>query len=271
MELLMSGKFSFIAKSEKEPKEVEVECCSCELENLDKEDTKANWIDCGSYWLLDAPQKSKIWKETRLKLLTASNVAYALNLAPQFHKPEDIAEVIRKGIEKTEINEHISRGIEREPMGCRFYRSQKQCKVKHIGLAVPKWDTRIGGSTDGIPLILKDGKYVDDGGSIEIKAPRYMYPKIVNYVRSTSKPKDFEHIYITHRVQMMTNSRILERKQCDYIVYAPDYEDVEENAIGGFIQTYPYDQEEWEPIYEEICDFFDTWLPGYKSGIVFPG
>lgn len=259
----------------------DIELCSCEI-NEDLNNYTNKWIDMGNYWLLDSPQKSDIWKNARLKLLTASNIGYAIGLAPHFKKPEEIAEPIRKGLEKYTDNEHTRRGIEREPQNCHFYRVQKKCRVKHIGLCVPKWDTRIGGSVDGLPefiikkiinenngAVVEYKRYEDSEGVVEYKSPEFMYTEIVNYVRSSNKPDNYEHIEITHRVQMMSNMRILKRKWTDYSVYVPDFNDIEEEPIEGFIQRYPYDQEEWNSIYDGINEFFDTWLPGYKSNIKF--
>jgi hypothetical protein len=241
-----------------------IELCSCEMEEKEGENIK--WVDCGSCWLLDAPQKSKTWLKIRAKLLTASNVGFAIGKAQDYNTRESIAERIRKQLEGGVDNEHTRRGIELEPHACRFYRSTRKCRVKHTGLVIPKQYTRIGGSVDGIP-IFSDDKL--NNGLVEYKAPNGMYASIINYVRSSNKPKNYKHIQKIHRCQMMTNMRILGKEWCDYVAFAPDFKGVEEEPIEGFIQRYPYDEIKWTKIYHKINEFFDEFLPGYKSNIIF--
>src|SRR5579885_3158777 len=133
----------------------------------------AEWKDCGSYWLNTCPQCSPGWEAARKGRFTASRFGYGIGANPKFATPKRVALEIT-GIIKPDVDaQHqimMSEGIRLEPEARQYYESKYKVKVEQVGLAVPKWDPRIGASVDGL---------VGEEGCIEIKCVQRMYRPIL--------------------------------------------------------------------------------------------
>ena len=125
-----------------------------------------SWIDCGTYWLNSSPQGTPIWHGAREYRVTASNFAVAAGWAPEKCTPDELADDI------TELrNANFQRrqrgygiGTETEPDARSWYEQTTGVTVKEVGLAVPKWNIRIGASLDG--------EVLGTNGAIESSVPR---------------------------------------------------------------------------------------------------
>lgn len=139
-------------------------------------------------------------------------------------------------------------GTLNEPIARQWYEKECGVKVEEIGLAVPKWDMRIGASTDG--MVIGTDKI------IEIKCPNKMYEPLKAHrlmKKMGMKPEKFHHSHIfdSHYAQMQGTMAVLGKKWCDYVVYTPtdvNVEEVEFNPdywnnylyprLDSFIRTY---------------------------------
>lgn len=212
-------------------------------------ETTVAWLDCGTYWLSTAPQSSVLWDNTRKYRLTASKFASALGLTPQFDTPDDTADYIlgiRKKTFTLKSQRLMALGVRDEPLGRNAYSKIYSVEVKEVGLAIPKYDLRIGSSVDGI---------VGTDGTIEIKRTEALYSPIESFLDNkacgwTPPPFYHEHIYDSHHLQMQGGLEILNRKWCDYVVISPP-----QNRI--FIYRVQRDKNYWETfIYPGIQKFF---------------
>ena len=209
-----------------------------------------NWKDMGTYWLninkqsTSASAKRHGWGPKRL--LTCSNFATAAGHNTRFSSPADLAynmitekrEPILEDHEKT----NIERGIRNEPIARELYERIYGVKVIEVGLAVPKFDIRIGTAVDGM---------VDDDGCIEIKCPAYIYPKLKHM--SNGDPKT--RIYSSHYDQMQGSMAICNRKWCDYIVYG-----VEEGKL--YVERVSFDHKYWhDDLYPKLTNFIEYVMP----------
>jgi hypothetical protein len=135
-------------------------------------------------------------------------------------------------------------------------------KVLEVGLAVPKFDPRIGMSPDGIVTGGTGGANYVGGtngtgtfvGLIEIKCPQKFYRPLAEY-ESNGKPysKDFQHIWRSHYAQMQMGMQIFNKEWCDYIVYC-----IPENRV--FIERIPRNREYWEELYSKVKVFINDIL-----------
>lgn len=116
--------------------------------------------DCGLYWLSNSIQGTTKWKNERKNRLTASNFGAAIGQS-KFETPDSVREKMNGKIVPT--NAAMEHGIKYEPIVRKNYEKIMRVKVREVGLAVPKWDTRIGASADGL---------VGNDGMIEIKCPQ---------------------------------------------------------------------------------------------------
>src|SRR5579883_2100274 len=120
------------------------------------------WEDRGCYWVHQAAQGTDAWKTSRLGRVTASMAFSTTGDYNKFyppHLPDDptglisVAKIIA-GIEEKEFTDEakarMKHGSVTEPLARDWYSKEKGVEVVEIGLAVPKWDLRIGASTDGI-------------------------------------------------------------------------------------------------------------------------
>lgn len=209
-------------------------------------------------WISLEPQGSETWKRLRKKILTASNIDKALGLS-QFGEPKEIANVILTGISEEKTNHHMQRGNRLEPDGRLWYEETKGVKVKQVGLAIWKKDPRIGASSDG-----------DLGeGCLEVKAPEHIYPKLLSRLQMKVKKPGYDHIYLNHYLQMLTNTVVLGKLWCDYLVFCPltDSEDEEGvERIEAYLERIHKNQEEWDTKwYPLIQKFFSIYVDPYRK------
>jgi len=208
----------------------------------------AEWIDSGLYWLNTSPQCSPGWEAARRGRFTASRFGYGIGENLRFATPKQVAQEI-VGLVKPDVDEQhrimMSEGIQCEPEARRYYEEQYKVTVQQVGLAVPKWDPRIGASVDGL---------VEKEGCIEIKCVQRMYRPILKYLESPERKESIDHIWPTHYAQMQGNMAILGRKWCDYIVMCK-----REGRI--FMQRIHFNTDYWEKyLYPKIQHFLTTEL-----------
>lgn len=212
------------------------------------------------YWESIYKQRTKEALQQRLGLLTSTKLAPALNMSP-YGDSDTVAAAIASQLDESKSNKAMEHGNEFEPVAREWYEETYGVEVVECNLCVPKWDRRIGSSPDGL---------VGDDGCIEIKCPDgKMYAQLLNYWYAKPKPDGANHIFISHYLQMQLTMRVLNRKWCDYIVmYYPNEEQEDDECYEPMIfeQRIYFDEEYWEKnLYPSICDFFETYLPGYEK------
>lgn len=209
------------------------------------------WEDRGTYYLSTAPQRSEEWLEQRKDKLTASNFGYAVRDS-KFKTVYELALDI-SGIKKTEFSESsiiaMNHGTVFEPIAREWYEKQYGVKVEELGLAVPKWNSRIGGSVDGDVL--------NTDGIIEIKCPKIMYGPLLNKIKKSQENTNSlvpSHIWYSHYCQMQGCMAILGKKWCDYIVYATESQNI-------YVERIQFNQYFWDnELYPAINNFLDNIL-----------
>lgn len=128
-------------------------------------------------------------------------------------------------------------GKDNEPKGRDWYELNFGVKVNEVGLAVPKWDNRIGASSDG--------EVEGTQGIIEIKSPLNLY-------RSLKTEEVVEtRIMASHYDQMQGTMAIMNKEWCDYVVY-PHLDD------EVYVERVYFDSPYWEELYRELTPFLDT-------------
>lgn len=248
------------------------------------------WIDRGSYLLHTAEQGTEEWKLARRRItaskfgyipksfpdslsevstllgssslsepllsvpLQTSNLEIEL-LMPPNHSKNFAHEIMSPTpIQFTEKEkERIEHGVETEPIARDWYEKEYGVKVEQVGLAVPKWDYRIGGSPDGL---------VGENGMIEIKCPVSMYQGLIDKIDFASletRNRDSEfrvppsHIWTSHYDQMQGCMAILGRDCCDYVVYSTGDESV-------YTERIPFNKDYWwKTLYPRIAAFLDKY------------
>jgi len=214
-----------------------------------------DWVDCGTYWLNINNQDTDGWKSARRvgwghtkSLLTASNFGMAAGHSP-FHKFIEVSEVselpsspteyIYKKTFTPEQEAHMKRGKKLESTARNHYENITGNKVIEVGLAIPKFDIRIGASVDGL---------ISNDGCLEIKCGAKMYPKLTDPAFANEHPS--KRIYQTHYDQMIGEMVITNRSWCDYCVYT------ETPSIQIYIERVPFDYKYWnEELYPKLLKF----------------
>ncbi len=210
------------------------------------------WIDCGDYYLNTANQGSTEWHSHRKFRLTASNFGSAIGKS--FSTPMEVAMDLTNIKTKTFSDKSkavMQHGIDTEPKARDYYCESRKVEVIEVGLAVPKWEPRIGASLDG------DVK--DSDGMIEIKSPLTMYKPLQQHmdkIKSGWIPPEFyhDHIWASHYAQMQGGMKITGKKWCDYIVYS-----TESNLC--YIERIHFNQQYWDTVlWPGIQHFLDNIL-----------
>lgn len=214
-----------------------------------------DWVDCGTYWLNINRQdgggrEEDAWKSARRKgwghteaLLTGSNFGTAAEHNP-FKTKQDLAFEMVTGLSQKpseEAQAHMKRGKDNEPYVRQWYEKIRNVTVKEVGLAIPKFDIRIGASLDGM---------VGEDGCIEIKCPKAMYKKLLDPNLKNKHPS--ERISLTHYDQMVGGMAITDKKWCDYVVC-----DIATGQL--YIERVPFDQMYWnQTLYPALKSFIDV-------------
>jgi len=208
-----------------------------------------NWQDCGTYWLHKYPQLTDPWKDERSFRLTTTNFSPIVN--PTFYRgPDDVVKYYSGPPIKKSFQGQLASdcGLRNEPKGREWYKKKFKVKIKEVGLAVPKWDTRLGCSIDG--------DIEESNGIIEIKCPGKMYGPICKYLAARKDgwrpPEGYhDHIFDSHYDQMQGSMAIINKEWCDYIVYC-----LAEKKI--FVERIYFDRRYWyNEMYPKIDDFLN--------------
>lgn len=209
--------------------------------------TPDEWLDRGTYWQSRAEQRSPSWHKQRSGRLTASNFGTAIGLYDN-HPPEQLADEIA-GLAKKAVSEEerarMDFGTHTEPAARSWYSRTRRVPVVEGGLCVPKWNLRIGASSDG---------EVGAEGLIEIKCPQRMYQPLIDYTELVKQgrcpdPEYRDHVWKSHYCQIMGNLAVTGRAWCDYVVYCPQDDRV-------FAQRFAMDVPFWErELYPKIREF----------------
>lgn len=177
------------------------------------------FLDKETHHLSIFVQGSDPWLELRSHFFSASNFGYGVGNGLQFKTPEKLANIM-KGLEKEEYNDAMRAGNKYESTARDLYKEFNDVDVLEVGLAVPKFNTKISASSDGL---------VGDDGCIEIKCPKKMYYSYYNFT--------MEKMFKTHYDQIQGNMAIYNRKWCDYVIY------------GWEEETYFYKRINFDPNY----------------------
>lgn len=211
------------------------------------------WKEYDTYNLSLHPQGTDEWKNLRVARITMSNISACVGRSYYKSDPKEISDSIC-GITKIESNSAMEHGVRMEPVIRNWYADLLEKPIQEVGLAVWKKDSRFGGSLDGEII---ENEESEEG--IEIKAPRKMYWKLVEYIESRKKGVSFypgyhEHIFHSHYDQMTGNAIITNKKAMHYIVVCTDTKE-------SFIQRFPVDTALWEnTLYPQACHFYEKYV-----------
>lgn len=209
-----------------------------------------DWVDCGTYWLNINNQDTDGWISARRNgwghtksLLTASNFGIAAGHS-SFHNLTEMQELSNTEQVYTRTitpdqQAHMNRGKVLEPLARKHYENISGYKVIEVGLAIPKFDIRIGASVDGL---------INNDGCLEIKCSAKMYHKLIDPKYKNEHPS--KRIYQTHYDQMIGEMAITNRSWCDYCVYT------EMPTQKIYIERVPFDNNYWNnELYPKLVEF----------------
>lgn len=208
-----------------------------------------DWEDRGTYYVSKHKQGSEGWLKDRKFRLTASNVGTVLG-HNTFKTPEEFKEEFIENKQPIFSEKSIylmNIGTKTEPIARKWYEDEYECIVEEMGLVVRKDEPRLGASIDGI---------INDKLLLEIKCPLYMYKIITQYEKSIEEGITFprfyhNHIWNSHYDQMQTQMWVLNKKECDYLVYG-----VNDNL--KFVYRVEFNEKYWNEIFPTLIEFLDN-------------
>lgn len=210
------------------------------------------WKEYSTYNLSLHPQGTEEWKQLRLGRITMSNISSCTGRSIYKTNEDQLADVIC-GVTKIESNCYMEHGVKMEPIIRDWYIETLNKPIKEVGLAVWKKDPRFGGSLDGEII---DPHEEEPSEGIEIKAPKKMYWRLIEYIESKKKGCSFypgyhEHVFNSHYDQMTGNAIITNKKAMHYVVVCSDTQQ-------AFVQRFPVDVDHWEKVlYPGACKFYN--------------
>lgn len=258
------------------------------------------WKDYGSYYVYEGEQRSIGWKQARTGRVTGSVVTTCVNgsnyngvkVTPQdvaeeiagvkkksedpielgnINTNEDYASMMHKIAIKNRVDQrnetsknNKNYGTNNEDTVRKWYASVTNTTVKEVGLAVPKFDLRLGMSPDGI-VFEKDNETFGIG-LIEIKCPQKFYKPLQEFLdKGRPYTDEYTHIWRSHYDQMQMGMAVFDKEWCDYIVYC-----IPENQF--FMERVFRNRKYWDDFYSKVKIFIETTLePLLKSiGSTYP-
>lgn len=217
-----------------------------------------DWIETEKHFIHTAIQGTQEWKDVRKNRLTASNSSIVTGKNRYKTIENYIPEFL--GLKEPVFDEislfRMNQGTIHEPIAREWYCKKLGFVVKELGLVVRKEELRLGASTDGVIYETLNGKEIETDGIIEIKCPMYMYPKLLEYSKNANNIENIyykDHIHPEHYEQMQCTMWVLDKKFCDYIVYAI-------KTGERFIFRVFFNKEYWDNMYKSILIFLDTHL-----------
>lgn len=214
------------------------------------------WKEYSTYNLSLHSQGTDEWKNLRIGRITMSTISSCVGRSMYKTDPNEICDIIC-GVTKISNNAYMEHGVKMEPIIRDWYQDTLGKSIKELGLAVWKKDPRFGGSLDGEILDSESNDFSLEG--IEIKAPRKMYWRLIEYIESKKKGYSFypgyhEHIFNSHYDQMIGNAVITNKKAMHYVVVCSETQQ-------AFVQRFPIDLEHWEKnLYPNACKFYDDFV-----------
>lgn len=221
------------------------------------------WTDCGTYEIYEAPQGEQDWLNAREALdLTASNFGAAIDVS-KFCSSEQLRKY-KRGEEKQVFTDdqkkNMANGVKYEPIIRNAVSKMLNIPFVEVGLARPKWDKRIGGSSDGVPGVLNDkGQLVPIKNPeviAEFKTAKKMYQPLIKHkkrVDSGWEPPRYYHDYIwpSHYAQMQGCMKIIGAKYCVYGVLGLDTQTLH-------VEFVEYNEDYWNEIYPKIDKYIKS-------------
>jgi len=219
------------------------------------------WIDYGNYYIYNDEQRTIGWKQARKGRVTGSIVSECIG-NKNFHTPLEMANQIA-GISSIPISSEQQKimdyGTLHEDDARKWYSDMNGVTVREGGFAVPKFDSRIGMSPDGIVIINNE-----EVGLIEIKCPQSFYKPLIDYEnKGRPSTEKYNHIWRSHYDQMQMGMAIFDKKWCDYIVFC-----IPDNKV--FVERVYRNRDYWNEMYNKICKFIDTILKPILISIKSP-
>lgn len=215
-------------------------------------------------------QRSPLWEAERYLRLSGSVLEQAFGLS-RFGTREELLSGKKK-----EVNEHMQRGIDSEPILRKWYRDRTGYRTEEIGLLLttrtygsnifekygsqgensrhPNWF--LAGSPD-------DFVYTPEGVKLlEIKAPKDLYAsleaqlkkrEVISRLAPDGKSIDhYGHIYRSHYWQMQFYLGLSGISSCDYLVGGPDF---------FYLENIPFDATYWRNyLYPACVEFVEDYL-----------
>lgn len=210
------------------------------------------WIEKEKYWVSNCPQLSSMWFRVRRARVTGSMVGTLLRHS-KFKTVEETIDTML-GVRKDSTNNAMARGIRLEPNARRWLEKTIGKSITEVGLCVPKWDSRIGASVDGV---------IDVDTICEIKIPNTMYKPLIYHRDKMQRDYKFDkyyhnHIWDNHYDQMQLGMAVLGAKYCYYTVYLPsEDEDIPEDY---YVEKILFNETYWLEMYDKISEIYNTMI-----------
>ncbi len=112
------------------------------------------WLRSDQWFLFTARQTTPPWHHVRQGRGTTSTIGNLLDHG-KFANPAEQREFtlgIKKQIFSEGAKHHMERGIKGEPLTRARYAKEKDKYVLELGFCIPRWETRLGCSVDGIVI-----------------------------------------------------------------------------------------------------------------------
>ena len=130
----------------------------------------------------------------------------------------------------------------------KWYYDTYDVRIHDIGTAIPKWNSHIEATIDGIV----------ENGIVSMYTPNTMYRSLAYHATKIENgwiPDKYyhDHIFEDHYVQMQANMKICDRTWCDYLVFVP-----RDNQI--YIERIYYNDAYWNSVWPLIDNYLSNTL-----------
>lgn len=213
-----------------------------------------DWKETDTTFFSTALQGTELWDRLHIGCISASKNSTFLDISEFTCDKEEAWRqclgLSDKSFNSKNINKN-SPSVKLESIIRDWYGEKIGKKIHNVGIAVWKKDTRFRASLDGMYKSDESLSEFDRGIEIKITNTGHIYRPLLDNFSDKKRKNNYDHIWTSHKNQLMQSMAVTGLKSIDYIVYG-----YKTGLV--YIEEVKFDEKYWnDMIYTKGIKFLD--------------